>query len=137
MHVDTIAFAVSCIREVDITQGVAEHGDAPFVPELTFTGEFKAKFTSETTGACAVAGRAHAAQGGRLVKKLELSVLASLTGVSDREFMRTGSGPPQRGQGHGNGQNQQVVQRISGHGFITLITVLTRTPYTRGRLKGM
>ena len=137
MHVDTIAFAVSCIREVDIAQSVAEHGDVPFVPELTFTGEFEAEFASETAGAGVCAGRAHAAQCDRLVKKLELSILAGLTGVNDRQFMRTGSGPPQRGQGRWYGENQQVVQRISGHGFITLITVLTCTPYTRGRLKGM
>ena len=137
MYVDTIAFAVSCIGEVDITQGVTEHGDVPFIPELTFTGEFEAEFASETTGTRVRAGRAHATQGHCLVKKLELSILAGLTCVNDGEFMRTGSGPPQYRQGHGQGQNQQVVQRISGHGFITLITVLTYTPYTRGRLKGM
>ncbi len=137
MRVDTIAFAVSCIWKVDVTQGVAQHSDISFVPVLAFTSEFEAKFTSETTGAGVGAGGAHAAQGHRLVKKLELSILAGLPGVVDRQFMGTGSGPPQHGQSHGNGQNQQVVQRISGHGFIMLITVLTRTPYTRGRLKGM
>ena len=137
MHVDTIAFAVSCIGEVDITQGVTEHGDAPFIPELTFTGEFEAEFAPETTGAGVCAGRAHATQGDCLVKKLELPILAGPACVIDREFMRTGSGPPQHRQRHGQGQNQQVVQRISSHVFITLITVLTCTPYTRGRLKGM
>ena len=137
MHVDTIAFVVSCIWEVHIAQGVAQHGDVPFVPELTFTGEFEAEFTPETTGAGAGAGRAHATQGNRLIQKLELSILAGLTRVADRQLMGTGSGPPQSGQSHGYGQNQQVVQGISGHGFIRLITVLTRTPYTRGSLNGM
>ena len=137
MHVDAIAFIVSCVREVDVAQGMTEHGHTRLIPELSFAGEFEAEFAPETTCAGVCAGGAHAAQGDRLVKKLELSVLASLTGVNDRQFVRTGSGPPQRGQGHRYGQNQQVVQRISGHGFITLITVLTYTPYTRGRLKGM
>lgn len=94
MHVDTIAFAVSCIGEVHIAQGVTKHGDVSFVPELTFTGEFEAEFTSETTGAGAGAGGAHAAQGDCLIEKLELSVLAGLARMLDRQFMGTGSGPP-------------------------------------------
>ena len=94
MRVDTIAFAVSCIWEVHIAQAVTQHGDVSFVPELTLTSEFEAKFTSETTGTGAGAGRAHATQGDRLIEKLELSILAGLTRVFDRQFMRTGSVPP-------------------------------------------
>ena len=137
MHVDTIAFAVSRIGYIDVTQGVTEHCDVSFIPELAFAGEFKAELAPETTGAGFGASGAHAAQGDGLVKKLELLILTGLTSVNDREFMCAGSGPPQCGQGHGQGQNQQVVKRISGHGFIMLITVLTFTPYTRGSLEGM
>lgn len=108
MHVDAVAFVISCIGKVDIAQIVAKHGDVAFIAMLAFTGKFEAKLAFETAAAGGGSGKTHARQSDGLVKKLQLPVLACSASMGDGQFMGTGSCPPHGRQSHRDGQNQQI-----------------------------
>lgn len=99
MHVDAVAGLVSCIWKVDVAQIVPQHGDIAFIAELAFTGELEPEFAFQAAAAGGRSGGAHSLQSDRLIKKLELSVLASLARVFDSQLVCARPGPPQTCQG--------------------------------------
>ncbi len=94
MHIDAIPFAIPCIGEMHLFEHVAAHRDCRGIPVLALIGEFEPIFAQKAAGTRTTARRSHFNDGNRLIQKLQLTLSAGLSRVTNGQLSCPRACPP-------------------------------------------
>ena len=94
MHIDAIPFTIACVGEMHSFKYVTAHRDNGGIPVLALIGKLEPIFAQKTTRPRTTARRSHFNDGNRLIQKLQLTLSAGLSRVTNGQLSCPRACPP-------------------------------------------